>query len=285
MMGISWIEAITQLNAAEKDFILVTMLATSGSTPRNAGTKMVITQNDIFDSVGGGNLEYQIISVARKLLNDVNVQQYIEYFPLGPSLGQCCGGSTVVLFEKITESRVNTVLFGAGHVGKALVTILSELPCKIYWIDAREMMFPISIPSNVMVINSDNPVTEVSEMPANSYYLVMTHNHQLDFLICEAILKQNNFSYLGLIGSTTKWQRFQQRLKYKNFSEEIIGRIRCPIGLNEVPGKRPMEVAVSIAGEVINHYQKNQSDRKKQQFVSWKELKPLCHDRERIYPS
>ncbi|MBU2713499.1 xanthine dehydrogenase accessory protein XdhC [Zooshikella harenae] len=282
MMSTGWIDAIMQLNTANQDFVLVTLLATCGSTPRNAGTKMVITENNIFDSVGGGNLEYQIISVARKLLSDLNVQQYIEYFPLGPSLGQCCGGSTVVLFEKITESRVNIVLFGAGHVGKALVTILSELPCQIYWIDTREVMFPPLVPNNVVVINSDDPVEEVGILPANAYYLVITHNHQLDFAICEAILKKNNFSYLGLIGSKNKWRRFQQRLIYKNFSEEVISRIRCPIGLNEVPGKRPMEVAVSIAGEVINHYQKKQSERKKQ-CVSWKELKPLYHDRERIY--
>ncbi|RDH45570.1 xanthine dehydrogenase accessory protein XdhC [Zooshikella ganghwensis] len=275
MMVASWIDAISQLNSADKDFVLVTLLATKGSTPRNAGTKMVITQDDFFDSIGGGNLEYQVIALARKILADSTVQHHIGYFPLGPSLGQCCGGSTAVLFEKFTGSYVYVMLFGAGHVGKALVSILSELPCKVHWVDSRENEFPVYIPSNVTLINIDQPEAAVSEMPVNSYYLVMTHNHQLDFLICEEVLKKSDFSYLGLIGSKNKWRRFQQRLKYKNFSEEVISRIQCPIGLCEVPGKRPMEVAVSIAGEIINHYQKKQLEQKS---VNWQELKHLYRE-------
>ncbi|WP_222937504.1 xanthine dehydrogenase accessory protein XdhC [Spartinivicinus ruber] len=278
----NWVEAINQLNTSGDAFVLVTLLVTRGSTPRDAGTKMVISADATYDTIGGGHLEYQVIATAQKMLTEQQPQQHLAYFPLGPSLGQCCGGSTIVLFEQFSANQVNIMLFGAGHVGQALVSILSELPCHVSWVDSRQAQFPSTIPSNVTTITSEYPADEVNLMPENSYYLIMTHSHQQDFDICEAILKLNHFGYLGLIGSKSKRQRFKQRLTLKNFTDKIISRIHCPMGLDEVPGKRPMEVAVSIAGKVINHYQQNQSNEEalkvKQQSIHWKQLKSVLTD-------
>ncbi|MCX4029523.1 xanthine dehydrogenase accessory protein XdhC [Endozoicomonas sp. SM1973] len=278
-MSMNWVEAVNQLNTSGDAFVLVTLLATRGSTPRDSGTKMVVSVNTTYDTIGGGHLEYQIIATAQKMLAEQQPQQHLAYFPLGPSLGQCCGGSTIVLFEQFSARQVSIMLFGAGHVGKALISILGELPCQVSWVDSRPDQFPLATPNNVKTITSKYPADEVHLMPANSYFLVMTHSHQLDYDICETILKRNHFSYLGLIGSTSKWRRFKQRLTHKKFDDNIISRIQCPVGLNEVPGKRPMEVAVSIAGEIINHYQQHQSNndkqQEKQQGIQWQQLKSL----------
>ena len=123
-------------------------------------------------------------------------------------------------------------------------------------------------------------------MPQNSYYIVMTHNHQLDLEICTEILKKADFAFLGLIGSDTKWARFQSKLKQslkrldKNEAEALIQRIVCPVGLSAIPGKLPMEVAVSIAGQLIAFYQSQESMENAQrrpriQGLSWPELSVL----------
>lgn len=295
-MKTRWLDAINQLNAQGDAYVLVTLLGTHGSTPRDAGTKMVVSANENYDTIGGGHLEYQVIATAHKMLTEQpasTISQHIEYYPLGPSLGQCCGGSTTVLFEQFAGHQINIMLFGAGHVGKALTGIIAELPCKVNWVDNRQTQFPsyIScsststlgnasfIPNNITMITSEVPADEVAVMPPDSYYIIMTHSHQLDFDICEAILKRNNFSYLGLIGSEIKRQRFRQRLIHKQHPKENIDRIRCPMGLSNVPGKQPMEVAVSIAGEIINHYHQQQPKPEKKQGVQWKQLKRLLTEK------
>ena len=98
---------------------------------------------------------------------------------------------------------------------------------------------------------SESPADEVADMPPGSYYLIMTHNHQLDFEILEAVLKRGDAKYVGLIGSDTKWRRFKMRMEHKGYTPQFFSQVHCPIGLAAVPGKRPIEVAVSIAGELI----------------------------------
>lgn len=271
----NWIEAVNELTVKGEAYVLVTILGVRGSAPRDSGTKMVITADNIYDTIGGGHLEYKTIAIAQQLLADESRQQHIEHFPLGPALGQCCGGSTSILFERFAASRVNIMLFGAGHVGRALAGILAGLPCRLQWVDPREDQFPSQLASNITPVVSEEPKDEVESMPANSYYIVMTHNHQMDFEICESVLKRGDFRYLGLIGSDTKWSRFQQRFTHRGYSEETIGRIKCPIGLSQVPGKHPMEVAVSISGEIIAHYHQEVPSQPTQQGVHWKELKQM----------
>jgi xanthine dehydrogenase accessory factor len=251
----NWVEALGQLQENGSDYVLVTLLGSRGSTPRESGTKMVVCEHSSFGTIGGGHLEFKAMAMAADMLRRGNSQQKIEYFPLGPGLGQCCGGSTTVLFESFTASRFNIMLFGAGHVGLALTDILKQLPCRLHWVDNRESLHPESLPANVLPVVSDNPAGEVADMPPGSDYLIMTHNHQLDFEILEAVLRRGDARYVGLIGSDTKWRRFKMRMEHKGYTEDFYQQVHCPVGLAQVPGKRPIEVAVSIAGELIaiNH--------------------------------
>ncbi|MFQ3265123.1 MAG: xanthine dehydrogenase accessory factor, partial [Colwellia sp.] len=256
-MKINWTGAVHQLNKQGKAYVVATIVGVTGSTPRNSGTKMVITNEDIFDTIGGGHLEHKVIKHAHQLLISGEACQQLEHFQLGAQLGQCCGGDASVLFECFSASGANIMLFGAGHVGKALIPILAGLPCSITWVDNRAEQFPDDIEnySNVTAIISDNPAEEVATMPANSYFIVMTHNHQLDFEISHNILKRADFAYSGLIASDTKWRRFQQRFQHRDIEKSLVDKMNCPIGLAQVQGKLPMEVAVSVAGEIIELYQ------------------------------
>jgi xanthine dehydrogenase accessory factor len=234
---------------------------------------MVVVEDEIFGTIGGGHLEFKTIEKAREQLKKGEDEQHIEHFPLGASLGQCCGGSTSVLFECFSGSGINIVLFGAGHVGKALVNILSELPCKVHWVDNREEQFPDNTPSNVRKILTESPAHEVDTMPANSWYLVMTHNHPLDFEITERVLRRADSAYLGLIGSDTKWRRFKMRFEHMGHAQDFYAPVRCPVGHSDVPGKLPMEVAVSISAEIIAEYQSLKAPTPTQQGIHWRDLR------------
>ncbi len=279
-MKMNWTEAAYQLNRQGKAYVLVTLVGVSGSTPRNSGTKMVISKDEVFDTIGGGHLEHKTIKYAYKLLSEAKDCQHLEHFKLGVNLGQCCGGSASVLFECFSANGINIMLFGAGHVGQALIPILAEMPCQITWVDSREAQFPENINTykNVSKVLSENPENEVANMPANSYYIVMTHNHQMDFDISQQILKRGDFNYLGLIASNTKWRRFQLRYKHREIDAKQVERMNCPIGLANVPGKLPIEIAVSVAGEIIERYQETKKQlvksHQKQNLVPQSLLQP-----------
>ena len=268
-----WIQAARKLEQSGSPYTLITLLGSRGSTPRESGTKMLVGEDTTYCSIGGGHLEYRAIQIARDMLASGEAQQRIENFPLGPGLGQCCGGSTSVLFESFPGTKVNIMLFGAGHVGTALITILGQLPCRVEWVDSREAQFPASLPENVTALVSDSPALEVACMPAASYYIIMTHNHPLDYAITEAVIKRGDARYVGLIGSTTKWRRFQMRFDHRGYSPADIASVRCPVGLGAVPGKLPMEVATSIAGEIIAAYQSDVPEMASQRGVAWREMK------------
>lgn len=253
-MNTEWIKALSKLEADSTPAVIITVVEERGSTPRNAGAKMLVSEAQRFDTIGGGHLEYKAIKIARQILAEKQTQPRLERFSLGASLGQCCGGATTLLFEPMATSTVQITLFGAGHVGKALIPVLASLPCKIRWIDAREEEFPELIPDGVEKVVNEFPVDEVENQPADSYFIVMTHNHQLDQELTEAILTRNDFKYFGLIGSNTKRNKFIHRLQAKGFSSEQIDRMTCPMGIPEIKGKLPAEIAVSVAGEVIAHY-------------------------------
>ncbi|WP_343349933.1 xanthine dehydrogenase accessory protein XdhC [Pseudomonas sediminis] len=250
----SWISALAELLEKGEPCVLVTIIEERGSTPRNAGSKMVVTAERIFETIGGGHLEYKAMEMAREMLASRSQDTRLERFSLGASLGQCCGGATVLLFEPMGQPQAQIAVFGAGHVGRALVPLLASLPCKVRWIDSRENEFPEQIPAGAEKIVNDEVVDEVENMPPGSYYIVMTHNHQLDLELTAAILKRGDFAYYGLIGSKTKRVKFEHRLRERGFAEDSMARMRCPMGLPEVKGKLPVEIAVSIAGEVIATY-------------------------------
>jgi xanthine dehydrogenase accessory factor len=253
----NWISALADLHTQGEACVLVTIIEERGSTPRNAGSKMVVSASRIFDTIGGGHLEYKAMEIAREMLDSRSQQTRLERFSLGASLGQCCGGVNVLLFEPMGQPQAQIAVFGAGHVGRALVPILASLPCRVRWIDSRESEFPEQLPHGVRKIVNDEVIDEVDDLPPGSYCIVMTHNHSLDLELTAAILKRGDFTYFGLIGSQTKRVKFEHRLRDRGFDPALVQRMRCPMGLSEVKGKLPIEIAVSIAGEVIATYNAN----------------------------
>ena len=329
--------------------VLVTVAHIAGSAPREAGARMIVTPVQVLGTIGGGNLEYEAIRIARSRLDEpskTEPQRFIELFPLGSMLQQCCGGAVflhfdvirdgqadwvpvaaaseqnntpallvsrtslggkmiftktgvtgslgdkylddlaaakaaaylsaqgtpetsllhplvetqstlpditdVLFFEVISPCDFQVVLFGAGHVGRALVSALSgATPCRITWVDSRAGQFPQELPSNVEPRLTENPVAEIDGLSRQAYCLVMTHSHQLDQDLCEALLRRDDFAFLGLIGSATKHRRFVQRLSEKGLSERQLERLTCPIGIPGIESKEPGVIAVSVVAQLL----------------------------------
>jgi len=294
------------LTPAGEPAVLVTVARAEGSVPREAGTHMLVTASGQFDTVGGGHLEHKALEIARGMIAAGRASQvHLERFPLGPSLGQCCGGVVWLLFEPVAGGleetmaqlrqrrkedtcrltaidgaaecrlsgeqhkdthihtdpsgrrwlidpvrapRAHLVLFGAGHVGAAIVRALAELPCTVTWVDERDAMFPAEVPDNVTIEATDTPEACVDEAPDNASYLVMTHSHTLDQQLCEAILSRKNVGWFGLIGSKTKRAQFTNRMQAKGLSAESMV---CPVGLPGIINKAPSVIAASVAAQLL----------------------------------
>jgi len=248
-----WLTALGRIAEAGDAAVLVTVIEVKGSTPREAGAKMVVTRDTIHDTVGGGHLELKAIELARTMLRQPKLPAApaVLRFPLGPSLGQCCGGEATLLFEPVEPPAFHIALFGAGHVGKALVKLLGDVPCRISWIDARDHMFPEAVPGNVTINVSDEPEAEIGGIPAGSFVLVMTHAHPLDQRILAAALKRKDLRYVGLIGSSTKRARFMRRLRTLGLDDAELARLTCPIGVAGAGGKHPAEIAIAVAAQLL----------------------------------
>jgi len=155
------------------------------------------------------------------------------------------------VIERIDQSRTPLWLFGAGHVGRALVRILADLPFAVTWIDSRQQEFPVAVPTEIDARISRRAAEEVAGAPHGTMFLVMTHSHELDFEICDRVLRRGDFAFLGLIGSATKRARFVHRFGEKGYNSAQLERLVCPIGLGDVPGKEPMAIAVAVAGQLL----------------------------------
>ena len=158
------------------------------------------------------------------------------------------------LYEPVVASDMNIAVFGAGHVGSAVVNALSVLDCNIRWVDNRRNIFR-HIPANVRAIETESPALEVAAMPPRSSYLVMTHSHALDFEICDRVLQRGDALYSGLIGSVTKRRRFEKRFRQQGTSQSVIDKLVCPIGVDGISGKKPAEIAVATAAEILQVYE------------------------------
>ena len=322
-----WIDELSDLCAAAEPAVLVSVAGVRGSAPRETGAKMIVTQTETIGTIGGGQLEYQCARVAVALLGEEQLS--LRSFPLGSSMGQCCGGVVEILFEPMaggmpawlrdlkalygqrepallvtgisakapikfvaTADRVfgadenevapellaqaranlsggrrpqcvgqaffepvvdpdlNIAVFGAGHVGTAVVDTLSSLDCNIRWVDSRRSIFR-RVPANVRAVEASEPALEVAAMPPGSFYLVMTHSHALDFDICDRILRRDDVRYCGLIGSLSKRRRFEKRYRQLGIPQESIDSLVCPIGVDGISGKKPAEIAVATATEIL----------------------------------
>ena len=282
----------------------VVVASTKGSVPREIGAAMLVTQNTVEGTIGGGALEYEAIRVAQAAL--MTGQDRLDKKPLGPALGQCCGGSVTVLTEVWGESRLNAFvsdviarplpgaepampmqvqralsgyraqgqkpapgiisdwmiepvtqarrkvwIWGAGHVGRAVVSALDPLPdIHIAWADSAPNRFPVDIPSGVETLIAENPADLVSLAPPEAEHLVLTYSHALDLELCHRILSRP-FGRLGLIGSATKRVRFRNRLAALGHSAAQIDRMECPIG-NPALGKHPQAIALGVASDIMS---------------------------------
>lgn len=251
-----WIAALAELAAAGQEVVLVTVLRAEGSTPREAGAKMVVAAEAFHGSIGGGHLELEALRQARELLAGPALEgeagaPLLRELALGPSLGQCCGGRATLVFERIAPVRWQVAVFGAGHVGKAVVKLLADLPCAVTWIDSRPGEFPPALPAGVRRVVAEALEEEVAGLPPGADVLVMTHSHAVDLQVVEAVLKRGDQRYLGLIGSATKRARFTERLRERGFPAEALARLTCPIGLAGIRGKQPATIAVAVAAQLL----------------------------------
>jgi xanthine dehydrogenase accessory factor len=146
---------------------------------------------------------------------------------------------------------MHVVLFGAGHVGHALVKVLGTLPCVVQWVDARDELFPDEVPANVQIEPTDLPDAIVDEAPPGAYFLVMTHDHSLDFSLAQRIMRRNDFTYFGMIGSKTKRVKFERRLMDRGVAEERLAEMTCPIGVEGIVDKAPPSIALAVTAQLL----------------------------------
>ena len=331
-----WLQSLIGCIERREPAVLVTIASVEGSAPREPGTKMIVTQDISVETIGGGQLEYQAIQRAREILSGQKRAVVLEDIPLGPQLGQCCGGFAQLLFEVVDQSdlpwlqaiaeragdspiyslrdlasphprqlgdpqslklrfaemdgpsivedekgtrffldleynpRIEVVVFGAGHVGKALVNALAPLDFKVTWIDGREGVFPKEIPNGVEPLSIDPPHYAVKRVGPGAFYLVMTHSHPLDLEVCEAVLKRGDAGYLGLIGSKSKRARFLKRLAAKGLSDAQMNGLICPVGLPGIDGKEPAVIAASVVADLLvrrSAAHADQEEEKKKAYV------------------
>ncbi|HKJ52445.1 MAG TPA: xanthine dehydrogenase accessory protein XdhC [Gammaproteobacteria bacterium] len=265
-----WSEIVDSLRRERTPVMLVSVDSIVGSSPREPGAKMLVSAERQYGSIGGGNLEYQASRIARNRL-ELGEPGGLERFPLGAGLGQCCGGLVNLMFERldaegdwsraeIDEQRIELYLFGAGHVGRALVRVLDELPVNLNWIDTRDGMLPGAPPAWIDAICTDTPEAEIDAAPPGSYFLVMTHDHALDQCLCEQILRRDDFAYFGLIGSAAKRRNFETRMRRRGVDAGRFARMTCPIGIAGIGGKQPTLIAISVAAEILRVYDRAQHE-------------------------
>jgi len=258
---------LADIVAAHGAAALVTVQSAQGSTPREAGARMIVRPDGAFHgSIGGGQLEWQALAAAREAIAaGRGPARFIEK-TLGPDLGQCCGGQVTLSIETFdardagklavlaaaeTEaSRTPLLLFGAGHVGRALVLALAPLPFAVRWIDGREDAFPALTPATATPVRAADPAAELGRAPADAFVLVMTHSHPLDLAVTAEALKRG-FPFVGLIGSATKRARFERRFREVGIPEERIRALACPIGVPGIAGKEPAVIAASVAAQLL----------------------------------
>lgn len=256
----SWPEALGRLLAAGEPLVMVTVAAVRGHAPRSAGSKMLVSRIGSYGSVGGGNLEVSALERARALLAAREREPQLLTLTLNPRAGdfgvQCCGGEVTLLLEPVDAQRPTVAIFGAGHVGWALVHVLSILPIRLRLIDSREAQLAAQRPeqSEAQLTLEHAPVPEsaLAELPPGSHLLVLTHDHAEDLAILDVALRRDDLRFIGLIGSSAKWTHFRRELLGQGHSEEALKRVSTPIGLPGVPGKSPQAIAIATAAQLLS---------------------------------
>lgn len=246
------------------DSVLVEVTDVKGSAPRDAGAWMLVARDMIFRTIGGGQLEYMAIDHARKIL--AGGRDTPMDVPLGPEIGQCCGGRVGLSFKRVNRgltdelvgkvdaeiaTRPHVYVFGAGHVGDALANALSFTPVRVVLVDTREAELMACDVPGVETCLSAMPEQVVRSAPPGSAFIVLTHDHALDFLIVTEALQRGDAVYVGMIGSKTKKATFKNWLKREVGSDNLFENLVCPVGGAVVKEKRPEVIAALVAAEVL----------------------------------
>ena len=242
------------------------LIFTEGSVPRNKDTFMFISNSKIFGTIGGGQLEHLIINKARNILknNKKNYSTKVN-IPLGPAIGQCCGGYVqieLIKFEDCkdaynsekeiyNQSRNDLYIFGAGHIGQEVSKRSVDLDFNVNLIDSRKEYLNTPEEKDIVKIYAKYPWMLIKNLPKNAYYVILTHSHDFDFKIINELLNFNTFIFIGLIGSKTKKRRFDNRFLHLNHDRLLINKIECPVGLSTITSKKPGEIAISIIGRLL----------------------------------
>ncbi|NDV87316.1 xanthine dehydrogenase accessory protein XdhC [Aurantimonas aggregata] len=267
---------------------LVTVVDARGSTPREAGVTMAVTATAIAGTIGGGRLEYDAIERARALLAAGEDSADMDV-PLGPEIGQCCGGRVLLTIRRVEAAlmakmladeaarrfaRPTVLVFGAGHTGRALAAALALLPLNVRLIDSRPETLD-GLPAGVTAIAAALPETEIVDAPPNAAFVVMTHAHSLDFLLAAAALARGDAAYVGLIGSATKRERFRRHLEAAGQGADIA-RLTLPIGGAALRDKRPEVIAALTAAEILTCLLSDQQEKLTDRFAA---TAPRCNSR------
>ncbi|SMQ72070.1 molybdenum cofactor sulfurylase [Devosia lucknowensis] len=256
--------ALEAFFAANPDAIACELTSVRGSSPREQGTFMLVGLGAIYGTIGGGALEYMVIDHARRLIAEGRAEEAMDV-PLGPAIGQCCGGRVKVglryanpalrrallarlVAEKASQSHV--YVFGAGHVGRVLAQILSLLPIKLEVIDTRQEELD-SLPPGIARRRVAMPEAVVRSAPFGSAYVILTHDHALDFMIASEALARVDSPYVGMVGSLTKRAKFSSWYLEHGGDRAALDRLILPIGAQGLGDKRPGVIAALAAAEVM----------------------------------
>jgi xanthine dehydrogenase accessory factor len=261
-----WVRAIQLLRERRLPGVLVTVVSVRGHSPREAGAKMVVGADQVWATVGGGNLEMVAVDRARAMIAEHVVEPEVLEFKLSDKAPyqqavQCCGGEMKLLLEPLAVVP-SVAIFGLGHVGLELARILARHDLELHLIDSR----PEQLTAGRLAVLDDAvagvhihqvpvlPELVVGELPPGTHALVMTHDHAEDAALCDAALRNGQLATIGLIGSSAKWSRFQRKLAEDGNSPEAIAKITTPIGLPDLPGKEPATIAVSVAAWLLQQF-------------------------------
>lgn len=329
----NWPRAVCDRLQRHSSAVRVLVTELRGSVPREPGACMLVNENDIQGTIGGGRLEWQAIQSARVMICDgASPAVQIQKFVLGVELGQCCGGVVqlwlerftrtdlpllrevakavdegsavfvettlsaagvvrrldgdcewataaaphprfvrsagegqrvelhqasehdAVLLERIDAAAPRLWIYGAGHVGQALVRTLAPLTLRTTLIDSRAELVPADLPENTRPLIAEDTVRTVSQAQSGTHFLVMTHDHALDFALCRAILLRGDFAWAGLIGSSSKAARFRSRLLRADVPADAVARLISPIGIAGVNSKQPAAIAIAVAAQLLQQF-------------------------------
>jgi xanthine dehydrogenase accessory factor len=259
-------ELLKSFFAENADVILCEITRVAGSSPREEGTFMVVGAEHALGTIGGGALEYMVIEHARRLIVGGRASEVMDV-PLGPEIGQCCGGRVRVdlayvtpamgerLIERCADDNAKlpqVYVFGAGHVGRVLAQILSLLPVKLEVIDTRKIelaMLAPGIASRLVAM----PEMVVRQAPLGSSFVIVTHDHALDFLIAHEALSRPDAAYVGMVGSKTKRAKFTNWFREQGGNALVLNKLILPIGAQGLGDKRPAVIAALAAAEMMAH--------------------------------